>query len=83
MKLNLVDSSTLLLPDLTRLQSSSRNAHDGSSLGDGKGEERSFQLPRFPPSHHTQTGEELTTRLSYYEMRCHNNFCICGRNPIA
>ena len=83
MKLNLVDSSTLLLPDLTQHRSSSRNAHGGSSLGDGKGDERPLQYPRFPPSHHTQTGEELTTRLSYYEMSCHSDLCIFAQNLIA
>ena len=82
MKLNLVDSSTLLLLDLTRLQSSSRNAQAGA-WGDGKGEQRSHQHPSFPPSHHTQTGEELTTRLSYYEMSCHSDLCIRAKNPIA
>ena len=51
--------------------------------GDGKGEERSLQHPSFPPSHHTQTRDELTARLSYYEMSCHNYFCICAQNLVA
>ena len=51
---------TWLVPSRLRV---TRTAGAG---GVGKGEERSLQHPRFPPSHHTQTGDELTTRLSYY-----------------